>query len=281
MGRSTQVVQSPAKINLVLKVLSRRPDGYHNIFSVVTPVSLFDTVRIKGRNDGDIVVDDDRGILPKGDGNTVYRAALLLKRTFGISEGIDIYLEKRIPIGSGLGGPSSNAASVIKALVERWDLSVTREELFRLGAAVGADVPLFLYGKSCIMEGIGEKISPVGIPHFWAVIVYPGMAVSTAEAYGKVKIVLTNGANDIKLIRNFETIQDVAKNLENDLEHVGITMCSTIGSVKERLVRLGSLGTLMSGSGSSVYGIFKDEREAQAASVGVNDLGSVFVVRSL
>lgn len=276
-----QVIQSPAKINLILKVLSRRPDGYHTLYSVVSPVSLFDTVHIGGRRDGEVVVDDDRGILPKGEGNTVYRAAWLLKKTFGISEGIDIFLEKRIPIGSGLGGPSSNAASVIKALIERWDLTVSREQLLNLGTAVGADVPLFLYGKSCIMEGIGEKITPVSIPPFWSVIVYPGVAVSTAQVYGQVKIVLTNGANDIKLIRNFETIQDVAQNLENDLEHVGITMCSTIGSVKERLVRLGSLGTLMSGSGSSVFGIFREEREAEAASVCVNDLGNVFVVHSL
>jgi len=205
----------------------------------------------------------------------------LLKEKYNIDRGVNIFIEKNIPIGSGLGGPSSNAATVLKELIRIWELQVGYEEAMELGVRIGADVPLFIYGRPCVIEGIGERVSPVEIPPLWFLIVYPNVVLRAKDVYNSVKIVLTKTENDIKLRRKFETIQDVAVTLENDLEKVGITMCSTIGLVKTRLMEIGSQGALMSGSGSSVFGIFQSEHEAQEASSAVQDLGSTFVVHSI
>jgi len=272
---------APAKVNLLLKVISKRPDGYHNIYSIVDPISLFDTVHLEETTDDVISVKDDKGVLPEGEQNTMFRAARLIKETYAIHTGIRIYVEKRIPIGSGLGGPSSDAAAVLKGLADMWRLSISDVEYARLGKAIGADVPLFLYGKPCIMEGIGDIVSPFDLYPLWYLVVYPGFILQTKEVYGRLKIKLTNGEKNIKLIGNFKNIGGIARSLENDLEQVGITMYPKIKSIKDKLMEAGALGSLMSGSGSSVFGIFGSEEEAERASVVVKDLGRVFRAHSL
>ncbi len=277
----TQQVLSPAKVNLYLKVLSKRADGYHNLVSMVDIISLCDTIRIEDEPKGRITVKDDKGILPEDEGNTMYRAAALLKETFGITEGVSIFVEKHIPIGSGLGGPSSNAASVLKALSARWELSLPLARLMELGKGIGADVPLFLHGSPCIMEGIGEIITPVALPSLCYVIIYPDVIISTREVYNRLKIALTKGENDIKLRSGFGTAKEIAALLENDLEQVGIPMCPKIQTVKDRLIEAGAVGSLMSGSGSSVFGLFGSIEEAEKASVLLRGMGSVFVAHSV
>jgi 4-diphosphocytidyl-2-C-methyl-D-erythritol kinase len=272
---------APAKVNLRLKVLSRRSDGYHNIFSIVDPLSLCDVIHIEETGDDGITVKDDRGVLPVGRANTMYRAVMLLRERFNISRGVRIMVEKRIPIGSGLGGPSSDAATVLEALNSMWHLSLGFDELLLLGATIGADVPLFLYGKPCAMSGIGERISPMSLPPIWYTIVYPNVALSTKAVYESLRISLTNGENDIKVERKIETIRDVAGILENDLEAVGIFLCPKIEIIKERLVEAGARGALMSGSGSSVFGIFESQKDAESAAQGVGSMGSVFVAHSI
>ncbi|HBE45680.1 MAG TPA: 4-(cytidine 5'-diphospho)-2-C-methyl-D-erythritol kinase, partial [Deltaproteobacteria bacterium] len=164
---------SPAKINLFLKVLSERPDGFHNIVSIVDIVSLFDVIYMEDIKNRDIVVEDSKGILPAGMNNTIYRAIALMKERYNVERGVRVFVEKNIPIGSGLGGPSSNAATVMKELIKIWKLTVDNSDLLNLARLVGADVPLFLYGKSCVIEGIGEKVLPIQLPPMWYVIVYP------------------------------------------------------------------------------------------------------------
>ena len=271
-----QTFLSPAKVNLVLKVLSKRPDGYHNIFSVVDPVSLYDLIHIEEADNDCIIVKDDKGVLPEGELNTVYKAAKRIKEVYSIRKGVRIYVEKNIPIGSGLGGPSSNAATVLKTLSKMWGISITDEEFVDLGRSIGADVPLFLYGKPCIMEGIGDIITPIKLPLLWYLIVYPELVLSTKEAYGKLKIELTNNENNIKLMGNFRNIGDIAGSLENDLEQVGMTMCPQIKTIKDILMEAGALGALMSGSGSSVFGVFRNERDVEKASGFVQNMGSIF-----
>jgi 4-diphosphocytidyl-2-C-methyl-D-erythritol kinase len=274
-------VLSPAKVNLFLKVVSRRSDGYHNIVSLVDPISLCDVIHIGPEPEGRVVVEDDRGILPQGSGNTMYRAATLLRQSYGPTEGVRIYVEKKIPIGAGLGGPSSNAATVLKALVSLWGLSVPQQELMELGRQVGADVPLFLYGKPCVMRGVGEKITPVRLPFLWYLIVYPEAVISTREVYEGLRMSLTKGENDIKVRSDFDTLAEIASLLENDLEKVGIRMCPAIQAIKDSLIEAGAAGAMMSGSGSSVFGLFEREEDAQRASAFLKDLGSVFVAHSL
>lgn len=275
------ILLSPAKVNLFLKVLSKRVDGYHNIISIVDIISLYDVIHIEEQRDGKVIVKDDKGILPDGERNTIYKAIMLLKETYKVDSGVRVYVEKNIPVGSGLGGPSSNAATVLKGMKEIWELSIGDEELMALGSEIGADVPLFLYGKSCIMKGIGEIILPVELPTLWYLIVYPDVILQTREVYEGLKIVLTKGENDIKLRGKFETTRDIAGILENDLEKIGILICPKIDTIKDRLRRTGSIGALMSGSGSSVFGIFESERAARKASNMVSDMGSIFIAHSI
>jgi 4-diphosphocytidyl-2-C-methyl-D-erythritol kinase len=280
-GEMKRAYVSPAKVNLLLKVLSKRGDGYHDIFSVVDPMALHDVLYFEDGPAGTVEVKDDKGVLPEGEKNTVYRAIMRFRDRYAVSAGIKVFIEKNIPIGSGLGGPSSNAASALMAVNEIWGTGVGKDELIDLGSTIGADVPLFLYGKPCIMEGIGERITPITLPGLWYLIVYPKMILSTAEVYKALKIVLTKGENDIKLTANLVSAYDVSRILENDLENVAMLMCPTIKEVKQALIEAGSIGALMSGSGSSVFGIFEDEQKARRASEGLKRMGNLFVTHSL
>ncbi len=190
-------------------------------------------------------------------------------------------VEKKIPIGAGLGGPSSNAAGVIREMSRLWGLPASFEDLVALGKLVGADVPLFLYGKTCIMRGIGDIITPAQVPFLWYVIVYPRFVLHTKEVYEGLKIVLTRSENDINLSDTFSSVSDIADLLENDLEPVAFRQCPGIKSIKERLLQAGALGSLMSGSGSSVFGVFENEGGAREALQRVRDLGSVFIAHSI
>ena len=271
---------SPAKVNLFLKVVSKRPDGYHNIVSIVDIISLFDVIRIEEIPDDIVSVKDDKDVLPDGMANTMYRAVIALKERFNIRSGVSVYVEKHIPIGSGLGGPSSNAATVLRELTKIWGIPISETELKEIGSNVGADVPLFLYGKPCVMRGIGSVISPIELPSLWYLIVYPNVSISTRRVYEGLKIVLTKKQNDIKLVAKFNNSWEISAILENDLERVGILLCPSIQTIKQRLIEAGAQGTLMSGSGSSVFGIFETEEGAIKASASLTNMGSIFITRS-
>ena len=276
----SHTILSPAKVNLFLKVVSKRPDGYHNIVSIVDIISLFDIIHME-EIPGDIVtVKDDKGILPQGMANTMYRTIIALKKRFKISSGVHVYIEKKIPIGSGLGGPSSNAATVLRELIKLWKISVSATELNEIGSSIGADVPLFLYGKPCIMRGIGDEVSPIELPNLWYLVIYPNVSISTQRVYEGLKIVLTKKQNDIKLVAKFNNTQEISAILENDLEKVGILLCPTIQTIKDRLIEAGAAGALMSGSGSSVFGIFETEEGTKKAIASLTDMGSVFITQS-
>jgi 4-diphosphocytidyl-2-C-methyl-D-erythritol kinase len=275
-----QTVLSPAKVNLFLKVTSKRPDGYHNLVSIVDVISLYDVMHIREAPKGEVIVRDDRGLLPQGGANTIYRAIMLMKERYSIDSGVEVYVEKRIPPGSGLGGGSGNAATAMKELARLWDLRVDESELAELGRRVGADVPLFLYGKQCVMRGVGELISPIDLPVIWYIVVYPNAVVSTRDVYSSLRIVLTKEENEVTFSGKFLRVRDVAEILENDLEEAAFLICPQIKTIKERLKKAGALGSLMTGSGSAVFGVFEDEEEAQKALGEVGGLGSVFVAQS-
>ncbi len=276
-----RVSLSPAKVNLLLKVVSKRPDGYHNLVSIVDLVSLYDRMTIRAVPDGRVVVRDKAGILPTGPKNTVHRAIMLLKEQYERTSGVEVLIEKHIPMGAGLGGGSSDAATVMKALVRLWDLPVAPHELMDLGSRIGADVPLFIFGAPCLVRGIGERVSPLRLPPLWYVIVYPNVAISTKDVYNGLRNLLTKGEKEVRFSEDFSTPLDVANVLENDLEEVALLKCPEIKTIKERLRKAGAVGSLMSGSGSAVFGIFRDEKEAREGSATVGDLGSVFAVKSV
>jgi len=238
-------------------------------------------IRLRETPGPEVLVRDDRQVLPVGPANTIYRAIMLLKERYGIGAGVTVHVEKHIPLGSGLGGGSGNAATVMKALARLWGLPAEPAELVELGRLVGADVPLFLYGRSCVVRGVGETVSPLELPAMWYVVVYPRVLLSTRDVYNALRIVLTKGENEVKFSEKFSRASDIADILENDLEEVALLKCPEIKTIKERLKEAGALGSLMSGSGSAVFGIFEDKRSARKASEQVGGFGSVFVAHSV
>jgi len=276
-------VHAPAKINLALKILRKRADGYHDIKSILQKVSLYDTLSLKLSPLQGITVTADDPSIPTDSYNLAYRAAVLLLKQQKITPGISIHIKKRIPAGAGLGGGSSNAAATLTGLNKLLRCNLPETELLRLGVEIGADVPFFIYDKpSALAEGIGEQLSPVKIQvPLWLVIVFPGFSISTKWAYENYRV-LTNEGKNIRIPRSFEQLNSVLHILSNDLENVVTKQYPEIQEIKHTLIQAGACSSLMSGSGSSVFGIFPDEQQAQEALTLVSTPANrVFIAHSL
>jgi len=276
-------VYAPAKINLALKILRRRADGYHDIQSILQKVSLYDTLVLKRSPLQGITVTADDPSIPTDSRNLAYRAADLLLQQQKITSGIAIHIKKRIPAGAGLGGGSSNAAATLAGLNKLLRCNLPETELLRLGVQIGADVPFFIYDKpSALAEGIGEQLSPVMIQvPLWLVIIFPGFSISTKWAYENYRV-LTNEGKNISIFRSFKQLNAVLHILSNDLENVVTQQYPEIQEIKHTLIQAGACGSLMSGSGSSVFGIFPDEQQAQEALTLVSTPANrVFIAHSL
>lgn len=272
--------KSPAKINLYLEVLGKRRDGYHEIASLMQEISLCDEmVFLPGGRD--IRLNCPGGILPEDGRNLVFKAASLLFSHVGASPGIEIEIRKNIPLAAGLGGGSSNAATALKALNEIFDFGLGPEDLAKIGVKTGADVPFFILGKAAWALGIGEKLLPAeDVPPMWLVLVNPGFEVSTREVYQGLNLGLTKDIIQFS-IPKFLTLQDLAGGLRNDLERVTLRNHPELLDIKKSLVRHGALGALMSGSGPTVFGVFAEKEQAEAAGIAMRSEGaSVWTVRS-
>lgn len=253
--------RSPAKVNLVLKVLRRREDGYHDIASLMQKVSLADDMEFAPRKEG-IALACPGSDLPTGEGNLVVRAARALFAEAGFEGGAEITLRKRIPTAAGLGGGSSNAATTLMTLNEMFRFGFDRDRLIRIGARIGADVPFFIYGSSAWAFGIGEILEPaVTPPNMWLVLVNPGFEVPTKWVYQSLNLPLTKTAIQYS-IPTFSGVSELAAILSNDLEAVTVDRYPLLSELKGFLLGQGALGSLMSGSGPTVFGLF--EREADA-----------------
>ncbi|MCX5894855.1 MAG: 4-(cytidine 5'-diphospho)-2-C-methyl-D-erythritol kinase [Proteobacteria bacterium] len=262
-------VQSPAKINLALHILKKRSDGYHEINTILQKVSLFDELSIKLSSRPGITVTADDPSIPTDSGNLAYKAAFALLKDHNISTGIAIHIKKSIPAGAGLGGGSSNAAATLMGLNRLFGFMLTDDSLKQLGLSIGADVPFFLFDKNtALAQGIGEVLNPVTLGvTAWFLIIFPGFGISTSWAYSNYKL-LTNKLKNIRISDSTNSITDfkfITALLKNDLEDVVIPEYPEIQRLKLDLVRAGASGSLMSGSGSAVFGIFPDEKHAQKA----------------
>jgi len=185
------VRQSPAKVNLFLRVLGKRADGYHDILSLMQRISLCDEMSFALRGDG-IVVRCPGSSLPEDRGNIVYRAAEGMLADVPGHTGVEIVIHKKIPVAAGLGGGSSNAATTLVTLNEMMGTPYSTEELMEMGARLGADVPFFIFGRTALASGIGDRLEPVeDIPRLWFVLVNPGFEVSTGDIYERLKLGLT------------------------------------------------------------------------------------------
>jgi 4-diphosphocytidyl-2-C-methyl-D-erythritol kinase len=257
---------SPAKVNLRLEVLRRRGDGYHEIRTILQRISLSDRLRISLKREKGISVITDSPSLPVDEGNLAYRAASSLLEEAEASVGVEVHIQKRIPISSGLGGGSSNAASTLMGLNRILKLNFSKGRLMEIGARIGADIPFFMLERTAMATGIGEKLEPLEIrPPIWLVLVNPGWEVSTRWAYEELNFTLTKRPIHIKLPPFFSDIGQVAHILHNDLESVTISAYPEIDGMKEELLSQGAVGSLMTGSGPTVFGLFPYNNEAESA----------------
>ena len=283
MNQAAIEILSPAKVNLFLKITGQRVDGYHELVSVFVPVALYDKLKISKSEKGLEVYCTGRE-LPKGQDNLVNKAAISFFEKTGIRKGTKITLIKKIPISSGLGGGSSDAAATLKGLNQLWPNPLSKEDLERLALSLGADVPFFLLQKPAIARGIGEILQPIeNFPSFWYVIVSPDLIVSTAWAYERTKLELTNNGNQNIMNSLKKGIFNIPDLLFNDLERVTLVKYPFLCSIKDSLIKLGALGALMTGSGPSIFGLFDSAKKAQEAGKILESYnkGHVFVVKGL
>ncbi len=262
---------APAKINLYLRVEGRRDDGYHLLDTLMAPISLGDEVEVTRAEGapGSITVRADDPAVPPGEDNTVHRAARAFRERTGRDEPVAVSIRKRIPMGAGLGGGSTDAAAALRGMNDLFDAGLSAGDLESLALTVGADVPFFIRGAPARARGIGERLSPAGaLPRLWMVVLFPGFPVSTAWAYRNFRFKLTKPSNNNNLIGNPGTPHEVARIMTNDLEAVTIGRYPRIAHLKQRLDDKGAIGSLMSGSGSAVFGVFADEARARRAFTG-------------
>ena len=284
LNQATIEMLAPAKLNLLLKIAGQRVDGYHELVSILVPVALYDKLTI-GKIERGVKVHWSGRELPEGQNNLVNRAAASFFEKTGISKGAQITGIKRIPLASGLGGGSSDAAATLKGLNQLWGNPLSNEDLEGLALSLGADVPFFLLQRPAIARGIGEILELIrDFPSFWYVIVSPDFTVSTAWAYERVKLKLTN--KEIQNIMNDckKAIFNISELLSNDLERVTLGKHPFLYSVKDSLMKLGALGALMTGSGPSLFGLFDSAGKAHEAGKTLLRQwrkGDVFVVKGI
>jgi 4-diphosphocytidyl-2-C-methyl-D-erythritol kinase len=266
-------IKAPAKVNYLLDVIRRRPDGYHELRMVMQRVNLCDELTITLTDTPGITVTCGKNGVPDGPGNIAWKAASILLELADGSQGVEISIVKNIPVAAGLGGGSSDAASVLTGMNELLQLGLSDQRLMKIGVKLGADVPFFIFKKTALAEGIGEALTVMPeMPTAWVLLVNPGVHVSTAWVYKNLK--LTNRGELDKLPTFYESVADICSIFANDLESVTIPAFPVIADIKNGMLRHGAQGAMMSGSGPTVFGLFQDKGIAeQARAVLTSDTG--------
>jgi len=261
----TMKILSPAKINLLLQVTGKRPDGYHNLISLMCCIGLYDTVSLTFGLETTTVACKHPGV-PQDETNLAFKAADLFLKSLNSNEGVGILIEKKIPVAAGLGGGSSNAAAVLLGLNRCYGHPFSWEDLVSIGLSIGADIPFFLFGRPAIATGVGEKLEAYrGLKKLKILLINPGFSVSTAEVYKNLNLGLTKCKKKLSYSLLKKQAFDVRKHLCNDLETVAAPMYPVISKAKEALLKYGAIGALMSGSGPTVFGLFTNSVTARKA----------------
>lgn len=255
------VLESYGKVNLGLDVLYKRDDGYHELNTIMQQISLKDIITIKNNKKG-IIIESNNKDLPLDSTNLVYRAWKKLKEKTGIDRGIHVNIYKNIPLAAGLAGGSSNAAAILKGLNQLWKLGLRDKDLRIIGKELGADVPYCIGGGTALAEGIGEKL--LKLKSFKGkniLLVNPGIFISTEDVYSKLDLENQKRINIKKILEAIEddNLKTLSENMGNVMEKVVINENPIIGEIKDDMMEYGSLGSLMSGSGPTVFGFFHDE----------------------
>ena len=275
----TITLWAPAKINLTLAVTGKRPDGYHTLVSVMQAVDLCDRVTVTRRAQPGIALSLSDPDLPVDERNTAWRSAEVFARETGCSAGVEIYVEKRIPQQAGMAGGSADAAGVLCALNRLAGELCTVDELCRMGAQIGADVPFCVRGGCALAEGIGERLTPLaGLPECTLVVVKPPVGVSTAEAYRRVDTAAGAGVPDAAAMQRALAAGDllgVGQALGNVFESA--MALPEVAAIRAAMAAYQPLGSLMTGSGSAVFALFEDESAAALCAAALGEQGQVYL----
>ncbi|MBN2605044.1 MAG: 4-(cytidine 5'-diphospho)-2-C-methyl-D-erythritol kinase [Bacilli bacterium] len=263
-----------AKINLFLNVINKRFDGYHDLEMVMTAINLYDVLTFKEDTSGSIKIKSNIEITTNENDNIVYKVAELLKEEFNVTSGVEINIEKNIPIAAGLAGGSADAAAAFRGLNRLWKLKLSLDDMAKMGVNLGADIPFCIYNKVCIAKGKGEELFFINHKlRTRVLLVNPNTKISTKEVFKRVN---KEDLVDVKITdmtsaiynKNYELM---ARELHNSLEKISFEMEPKIREIKNQMIDLGLDGALMSGSGATVFGISRDKKKLLHALEIMND----------
>lgn len=279
------LVKAPAKINLSLDVLRKRPDGYHEVEMIMTTIDLADRLELSHSDDGHIRIVSQNRYVPDDQRNLAYQAAQLLKDRFDVKQGVTISIEKTIPVAAGLAGGSSDAAAALRGLNKLWNLGLSLDELAELGSEIGSDVSFCVYGGTALATGRGEKIEQLPAPPTcWVILAKPFIGVSTADVYRKLELPGMNRPDTqgmIDAIHNND-YHAVCRNVGNVLEDVTLKHYPEVAHIKDQMKRFGADAVLMSGSGPTVFGLVRHDSRLNRIYNGLRGFcDQVFAVRML
>lgn len=266
----TIIKKAYAKVNLVLDVLGRRTDGYHEVSMVMQNLSLHDTLTFEAEETDDIriVLTCNRSDIPLNENNLVYKAALLMLNKYQIKAHINIHIDKQIPVEAGMAGGSTDCAATFHAVNELFDIGADTKTLMELGVKLGADVPYCIMGETALSEGIGEILTPIApLKGCYVLVAKPPVNVSTAMVYKEFDSKIIDRHPDVReMVRSLECgdIDSIAYNMSNILETVTVSIHPKIEELKRIMKSGGALNAVMSGSGPTVFGIYRDCKKAQA-----------------
>jgi len=278
--------KAPAKINLLLDVLHKREDGYHEVEMIMTMVDLADRLEMEELPRDTIIISSQAGYIPLDEKNLAFQAAKLIKNRYDVKQGVYIHLDKKIPVAAGLAGGSSDAAATLRGLNRLWKLNIPDHELQELGAELGSDVPFCVTGGTAIARGRGEKLEMIpNPPQCWVILAKPPINVSTADVYGRFRVDKLSShpsmANMISAIEN-QRFHDVCGQLGNVLEDVTLSLYPEVHQLKDAMMKLGADGVLMSGSGPTVFGLVSKESKVARIYNGLRGFcKEVYAVRML
>jgi len=278
-------IKAYAKINLTLDVLGKRADGYHELSTIMQTIDLTDTITLREREAGITLISSSPDI-PIDKGNIAYQAAELFLSEQNLFRGVEITIQKNIPIMAGLAGGSADAAAVLRGLKELWDLEIAEEKLWEMANQLGSDVAFCLKGGTCLGTGRGEILTPLtSAPPLWLVVAKPKLSVSTAEVYGNLNLrSIKKRPNNVAMIKALEegNPEVISQQLCNVLETVTLRMHPTLVKMKDKIKEMGALGVLMSGSGPTLFAFTSTLAEGQFIAKALQDeMEAVFVTTTL
>ena len=275
-------LKARAKINLGLDVLGKREDGYHEVRMIMQTIGIYDRIIINKIPEDEIRIVSNLSFLPVNENNLIYKAAKLLKDKYNFAGGVEVNLNKFIPVAAGIAGGSTDAASTLFGINKLFDLGLSTKTMMELGVGIGADVPYCVMRGTALAEGIGEKLTRLkSVPHMWIVIAKPSINVSTKLVYENLDMGGVSTHPDIDGIIsaiNEQNIEQIALRMGNVLETVTIPLYPVIQDIKNDMITHGAYNAMMSGSGPTVFGIFPDEQTALNCQVYLKEKGDARTV---